>query len=526
MWFSTLIVRNLLRRTARFLLTVTGAAVAIGTVVALLGVVSNFRGSLSDLYGKRGIDLLVVRAGAADRIQSLLPEEVASRIKGLKLKEIRVGYDPATVTFEIKDRLFKVVYDPANEQVQKLIKELEGTGHVSQLKDGSTRVTYDSADESALKAIKELEVTGAPSKDLPLVMYDGANVTLEITGRSIRIAYDPTNEPALKVIEKLNGQTIKDLPLVQSVTPGLLDMIAFPEKNLFAVPLSGRAPDGVMLRELTLQKTVPEGRLLGQTPDGTLLSAKDDEKCAILGYGLAEKMGKKVGDKISIYEEEFNVVGIFQSFSPIENGSVFVTLKELQRLMRRPGEVTAFLIVLEPSPDLDKATAGEKVRVAVEQMTNNKGEPLRMTAMTTEFHVTSAAQLKIADAMTWLTSSIALILGSVGMLNTMVMSVFERTKEIGILRALGWRKSRILWMILWESWAVSLWGAVFGVAGAYVTVWALSFHPTVGNAMSPWLPPSVCVQGLLVAFVMGFIGGIYPAIRAALLLPTEAVRHE
>ena len=67
--------------------------------------------------------------------------------------------------------------------------------------------------------------------------------------------------------------------------------------------------------------------------------------------------------------------------------------------------------------------------------------------------------------MSWITSAIAIIIGAVGMLNTMIMSVSERTREIGILRAIGWRKRRIVRMILVESVLLSLSGGLIGTIG-------------------------------------------------------------
>ena len=68
--------------------------------------------------------------------------------------------------------------------------------------------------------------------------------------------------------------------------------------------------------------------------------------------------------------------------------------------------------------------------------------------------------------MAWVTSAVALVIGAVGMLNTMVMSVFERTREIGILRAIGWGRWRVVRMILMESILLSLTGGMVGTAGA------------------------------------------------------------
>ena len=93
-------------------------------------------------------------------------------------------------------------------------------------------------------------------------------------------------------------------------------------------------------------------------------------------------------------------------------------------------------------------------------------------------------QIKISRAVAWLTSAIALIIGAIGMLNTMIMSVFERTKEIGTLRAIGWRRSRIMQMVIGESLLLSLGGAIVGSLGGIVLVKLLTNFP-LPRALSP-----------------------------------------
>jgi putative ABC transport system permease protein len=118
-----------------------------------------------------------------------------------------------------------------------------------------------------------------------------------------------------------------------------------------------------------------------------------------------------------------------------------------------------------------------------------------------------------------------LFIGAIGMLNTMVMSVFERTREIGTLRAIGWKKSRVARMVIGESLLLSIGGAVAGsLAGIALT----KFLATLKNAsfMSGEIPPAVIAQGCIVAVLVGLAGAIYPALWSANLLPTEALRRK
>ena len=121
---------------------------------------------------------------------------------------------------------------------------------------------------------------------------------------------------------------------------------------------------------------------------------------------------------------------------------------------------------------------------------------------------------------------LAVVIGGIGVMNTMIMSIFERTREIGVLRAVGWRRSRVLRMIVAESVTLCLLaGFVGGALGAGIASLATRL-PAVGDFLAPAFPPRVFVQGALVAFVVGLLGAAYPAIRATRLTPMEALRHE
>jgi putative ABC transport system permease protein len=123
-------------------------------------------------------------------------------------------------------------------------------------------------------------------------------------------------------------------------------------------------------------------------------------------------------------------------------------------------------------------------------------------------------------------SFLSVVIGGVGIMNAMLMSVSERTREIGTLRALGWRRRRVIGMIVRESLALSI---VSGVAGIGIGVGLgtlVTMEPTMGAYLQGEYSLRLFAQAMGVAIVLGGIGAVYPAWRAANLAPVEALRYE
>ncbi len=123
-------------------------------------------------------------------------------------------------------------------------------------------------------------------------------------------------------------------------------------------------------------------------------------------------------------------------------------------------------------------------------------------------------------------SLVAMLVGGVGVLNAMLMSVFERTREIGVLRALGWRRRNVLGLILREAIMLGFLGGCAGVLIAFGLGYLLMKVPMMGNALEPVWSVQIFVRAFTVALALGVVGGLYPAFRATRLQPIEALRYE
>jgi putative ABC transport system permease protein len=299
------------------------------------------------------------------------------------------------------------------------------------------------------------------------------------------------------------GDQIAELPNVEEVVPGLMDVVSFEQQDLFGVTVNGWPADSSVFEQMQ----VVEGRRI----------EPGDSRVMMLGSLLAKNLGKQVGDTLDVIEGQgFEVIGIYQSHNVYENGSVVMALDELQKLMGREGDITFFLITAE---DKDKASV-EALRERIRKLAPG------IDAMSGREYADTAIELRLARSVAWLTSVVALVVGAIGTLNTMVMSVFERVHEIGLMRAIGWRKSRVMQMILCESLLLALAGAIVGTIVAVITIRVLSHVRLSASVVSGDVEPGIVLQGAAIAVLVGLFGGLYPAWRAARLLPTEALRHE
>ena len=246
---------------------------------------------------------------------------------------------------------------------------------------------------------------------------------------------------------------------------------------------------------------------------GAVLS--DNPNDVMLGESAASDFGAGVGDSVVIDDRQFTVVGIYRTGSLYEDGGAFGNLSVVQEMAAKSGVVTAAFVTAKPGVDA-KALAA-----AIEDEFPN----LSTIADVSEYGKVDQG-ITLLDTANLAISILAVGIGAIGVMNTMVMSVFERTREIGILRAVGWSGSRILRMILGESLLLCLLAMVVGSVVGFAATQALLLVDTIRTLLRPEYTIDVFARGLIVAVVVAFAGAAYPAFRAVRLTPMEALRYE
>jgi putative ABC transport system permease protein len=241
----------------------------------------------------------------------------------------------------------------------------------------------------------------------------------------------------------------------------------------------------------------------------------------ILGKSLADDLKKRPGDKLSIQGTTFTVAGVYHGGTALEEGAVIMALDQMQKISSMQGKVSAFHVRLKPVP------AGETYDEYVKRAESE------IEAAVPDVHADPAADraannqiVQLAHAVAWGTSSIALLIGILGIANTMAMSVFERTREIGILRALGWKGRHVILLILTEAVVLGLAGGCLGICAGWGGLRLLSSLPETASIASASISPLHLAESLAIALISGLVAGAYPAWRGAHLSPVEALRYE
>lgn len=232
---------------------------------------------------------------------------------------------------------------------------------------------------------------------------------------------------------------------------------------------------------------------------------------ALSGYTYADKRGLIVGDTVEIKEHSFEIVGIIEKTKTDMDNSIIVPLETLMDIYDVE-DYRALFVVPEDITEVEYVAEG---------ITDNFED---LEAITSTDIIDQMSE--VVDTLRFFTigiGSIAAIVGGLGVMNTMIMSIMERRKEIGIMKAMGATKKFILTQILLESVIISLIGGTIGIVFGSVGSYSLRFISS-GMAVAK-VTIELIVGGFLFALVLGLFGGLYPAWKAAKLDPIKAIRH-
>ena len=294
---------------------------------------------------------------------------------------------------------------------------------------------------------------------------------------------------------------LQGLPRVADTSGVLSDLLSIEHVPIMLV--MGLEPKTFVWEHLRLVK--------GRWPEN------EAERAVLLGTVASDVLRKSIGSSIQIEAGSFTVCGIVESAAVAENGAIIMTLPQLQRVTEQTGNVNFVNLRLAPG-----ATVAEVESLRGSILARLPG----FRTFTAGEIVEGNAAIQTVRAMSLATSGTALVVGAVGVMNTVMMSVFERIHEIGIMLAVGWRRRQIVLMILYESIALSVAGGLVGSAGGTGVVKLLQMTPLLRGRFDGEFGVGLYAMAMGTAVGLGLLGGLYPAYRGSRLHPAEALRHE
>jgi putative ABC transport system permease protein len=236
----------------------------------------------------------------------------------------------------------------------------------------------------------------------------------------------------------------------------------------------------------------------------------------VLGEGAAASLKLKVNDSIALTDDHiFTVVGIFSTGHLLLDSGVVLGIEDAQRVLKKDDHFN--LVFIRVAIDASPQDVLERIQ----------GRFPELSAKPASDFVNQIRLFKTIESVSWVISMISFVTCCVVVMNTFIMVVTERKKEIGILMAVGWSKMRIINNLLSEAVILCLLGSLLGVGLALIYFRILNHMDTIGFGWAPQsIPADMLLLSTATSVAAGLLGSIYPAIAASRLSPSAALRSE
>jgi putative ABC transport system permease protein len=235
----------------------------------------------------------------------------------------------------------------------------------------------------------------------------------------------------------------------------------------------------------------------------------------MLGWRAAANLGLHAGDSIRIGDTTYRIAGIYSTGQALGDTGAMLPLASFQTYQRQPSQYTLLFVRITPGAS-----------VTAVQARIDRDFPQLVTVRTLQQFGWAGRSLSLILAADRGATLPAIIIGAIVVMSAMTMSFIERTREFGVLSALGWTRRRVGTMIMSEALLIGLIGAAGGLALSVLAVLGVERLPSLVGVLHPVYTADIFGRALYTAAAMVALGGFAPAVRAAWSRPLEALRHE
>lgn len=307
---------------------------------------------------------------------------------------------------------------------------------------------------------------------------------------------------------------------VESVSGAFGKVALIEGKDEFLSPIVNGLPEDSRTEEYVTEFSidVTEGRFL----------ARNDKKSVVLSESLKEKIDTGLNRKIEIFGEDYKIVGFFEPPSSIfPNDAIFMPIEEVRAASdARKGELSNIYVIYDS--ELEDTFMVERLEEKIRRfLRENEDEQSFQVRSFKEFLNLLDSILGIVNTILIGLALISILVGGIGIMNSMFTSVIERKKEIGIMKSIGARNSSILTIFIIESAVISLVGGIIGtILGILLSkaVESIAFSIMGSRLLQAIIFPENIVFAIAFSIVIGIVSGYFPARQAAKLKPVESLR--
>lgn len=329
----------------------------------------------------------------------------------------------------------------------------------------------------------------------------GANILIVPKTDQLSLSYGGMTVSGAVDVKELTDSDIKKITTIKNkdnisiIAPKIIGVVEVDEKKALLVGVDFK-------EELRLKKW---WKLKGRTPE--------DFSEVILGSETAKKLKKKAGETLKIRDQEFKVSAVLKQTGSQEDELIFTDILIAQEILKKEGKLS----LIEVSALCSTCPIETIVAQLSRKLPNAKVSAVKQAVQ---------SKMNTLNQFTGFAVGISIVVFLIGILivlTTMMSSVNERTREIGIFRSLGFRESHVMRIILFEAFVVSLIGGALGYGVGLGVAWIIATRTTEYGTSFSW-NPLLMVVAILLSIGISELASLYPAIRASKLDPARALR--